>query len=171
MPFFHLDRNNTLKAGQTINHTIFNDVTPRYLQEHVDMLFPNGISSHGEFYIIQNGSSTDPQATMIELLFEYVRRGCFADKPSRYEAFFAFETLKDLSAFIARYKISTGTVWEVECNNVFKGDMNLLALYHSSLVFSYNAHCYWQGLPSSSPLWELLLTPPVYVAKQLYGLE
>ena len=46
--FYHIDRRGTLTLDSIIDLTRYNDVEPEILQQHVDMLFQDGVSQHGE---------------------------------------------------------------------------------------------------------------------------
>ncbi|MEZ8709349.1 hypothetical protein AB6H46_23970, partial [Vibrio alginolyticus] len=54
--FYTVDRLGTLSSGTVIDITKYDDVNPEVLQSHVDELFPNGGSAHGENYLLKNGS-------------------------------------------------------------------------------------------------------------------
>jgi len=168
------------------------------LQAHIDALFPSGVSELGNRYFLCSQMSADfvneaikfldtcesldqakreiesalsnSRIATIEILFEYVRRSCFPDKPSRFTSVFAWETLDQARAFRKRY--GEGPIWEVECDErPFRADMNLVTLGKSVLTLSYSAHRYWSGLPGINadvpPWWEVLLTPPVRVLQQV----
>lgn len=170
--YHHIDRLGTLRPDSTISLTRYNDINPEDLQQHVDLLFPEGVSNHGEHYFLKADTRARAVDPVIELLFEYVRRSFYTDKPSRFQSFFAFGSREDARIFMERYCNSRCTIWRVECDEsrAFKADMNILTLIDSLLVTSYRAHCYWQGLPDpggDSPLWEFLLSPPVKVLERL----
>lgn len=170
--YYHIDRLGTLRSDSVIGLTRYDDIDPEALQQHVDQLFPEGVSSHGERYFLRNGTPAIVISPAIELLFEYVRRSSYADKPSRFQSFFAFGSLNDASNFREKFCNSQGTIWRVEYDDsgAFKADMNVLTLRDSLLVSSYRAHRYWQGLPDPSgepPVWEYLLPPPVTILSRI----
>lgn len=170
--FYHIDRLGTLRSDSVIGLTHYRDINPEALQQHVDQLFPEGVSSHGERYFLRNDTPAIVISPIIELLFEYVRRSSYADKPSRFQSFFAFRSLSDSRNFLEKFCNSQGTIWEVEYDEsrAFRADMNVLTLRNSLLVSSYRAHRYWQGLPDPSgepPVWEYLLRPPVTILSRL----
>lgn len=183
--FYHVDRNMSLKQGQKIELVHYNDIKPEKLQKHVDQLFPKGFSSHGEKYFLQYKiikflqskknpniieTNMDSINIIIEILFEYIRRSNFPDKPSRFQFLHAFQSIDNTINFRKEFCNSKGYIWKVECDNYFKADMNLLNLGNcSSLELSYNANKYWSGLPGEDkvPFWEFLLTIPVRVLKRI----
>lgn len=98
---------------------------------------------------------------MIELVSELVRRVFFLDKPSRLMALFAWETLVEAIKFQKEH--GGGTIYTVEANSFFRGDMNLLFLGGSGIGAIKFAMKYWRGEAGGQPRWEYLLVPPVHV--------
>jgi len=182
--FYHVDCNMSLKQGQKIELVHYNDIKPEKLQKHIDKLFPQGFSDHGERYFLSNEievkfekSRTNPNIletnsnsknAIIEILFEYVRRSHFFNKPSRFQSLHAFHSLDNAKYFMKKFSNSDGYIWKIECNNAFKANMNLLKLEGSLLVLSFIAHEYWLGLPGRpNPFWEFLLSPPIKVLMRI----
>jgi len=168
--FYHVDRSEALNPNDEIKLVHHNDLVPDFLQEHVDSLFPDGVSVHGDRYFLNNASSAVGVDPIIELVFEYVRRSNYPHRQSRFQSFFAFKSFNDAIDF--REKYGNGVIWEVECDDsrAFTADMNNLTLNDSLLVLSYRASCYWGGLPNASnqsPIWEVLLTPPIKIIRSL----
>jgi hypothetical protein len=60
---FTVDRSGTLEEGQIISLVKYRDVEPHEVQIHVDSLFPDGVTSHGERYILSNLFSEDVPPT------------------------------------------------------------------------------------------------------------
>jgi hypothetical protein len=167
---------------------MYQDEAQKELQAHTDFLFPSGVSDHGNHYFLNpqlsanmGGTAVDfvhacqsldqAKAGIIEvinngnmaalgLFFEYVRRACFVDKPSRFTSFFAWETVEQAKAFRGDNHMP---IWEVECESYFRADMSLLNLGDSILMLSYKVHRYWAGLSNINavPCWEILLPLPV----------
>ena len=141
------------------------------MQQHVDVLFPHGVTQHGETYVLRGKKPANSVSAVIELLFEYVRRSHYHERPSRFESLFAWKTLEDAHWFAKKFTSSKSVkppaIWEVEANSCFTADMSLLTLDSSLLVLSYNAHRYWKGRPGPTPRWEVLLEPPVTVVRQM----
>lgn len=165
---FTVDRCGQLKAGMILDLIIFKDIQPPDLQNHVDSMFPKGISCHGDNYLLKNSSLANITSPAIELLFEYVRRSIFPQKPSRYSSIFGIETIEDANLFNERYGQNKGTIWEIESKDWIRCNMNLLTFTCSTLVCSYYAHKYWNGEPGPiDAFWEILLIPPVKVLCQV----
>ncbi len=166
--YFTVDRNRALKEGQIINLVKYSDVEPSELQVHVDSLFPDGVTNHGECYMLRGQTSAMGVNEVIELLVEYVRRSHFPSCPSRFQSIFAFQNIDQAMNFSKEYGISDSLIWKVESDVAFKADMHLLTLQGSLLVLSYNAHRYWKGLSSgNNPVWEYLMVPPVRVIHRI----
>lgn len=169
MFFYTLDRANSLSKDHIIMLDIFNDITPREFQDHINILFPEGVSRHGDWHFLNSKASAIGINENIELIFEYVRRAYFSDKPSRFQSFFAFDSKEDTLEFQSKYGNGLNfPIWKVKCENFFKCDMKLLHLKGSNLAISYNAHLYWLGKTNSEdPLWEYLLIPPVNIIEKI----
>ena len=166
--YFTVDRNRTLEEGKIINLVKYSDVEPHELQVHVDSLFPDGVTRHGEHYMLKGQTSAMGISPVIELLFEYVRRSHFPSRPSRFQSVFAFENIDQAVSFTKEYGKSEGLIWEVESDVAFKADMRLLTLKGSLLGLSYNAHQYWREIASgNNPVWEYLMVPPVRVIRRI----
>ena len=166
--YFTVDRNRTLEEGKIINLVKYSDVEPHELQVHVDSLFPDGVTRHGEHYMLKGQTSAMGISPVIELLFEYVRRSHFPSRPSRFQSVFAFENFDQAVSFRKEYGKSEGLIWEVESDVAFKADMRLLTLKGSLLGLSYNAHQYWREIASgNNPVWEYLMVPPVRVIRRI----
>lgn len=165
---FTVDRSGTLEEGQIINLVKYRDVEPHEVQIHVDSLFPDGVTSHGERYILSNNAPAAGVNEIIELLFEYVRRSYFPSRPSRFQSVFAFKNIKQVESFRKEYGTSDSLIFEVESDVAFKADMRLLTLHGTLLVLSYWAHRYWNGIPGgNNPVWEYLMVPPVRVVRRV----
>jgi hypothetical protein len=165
---YHVDRDSSLSKGQTIQLVRYTDIKPPEFQRHVDMMFPAGVSRHGNNYFLNNKSRSTIASPNIELVFEYVRRAFYPSRPSRFQSFFAFSTKGAALLFRKNYSNSIGKVWEVTALDSFTADMAPLTQRDSILVYSYRAHIYWQGQPSGpNPVWEVLLTPPVTILREV----
>lgn len=165
--FYIVDRQHSLREGLTIELTRYSDISPRELQLHVDDMFPDGLSSHGERYFLRSDALALVASPNIEILFEYVRRAAYPSRPSRFQSVFAFRTLADARIFRASYSTKTEPIWELHAQSYFIADMRLLTAGNSILWYSYLAHKYWKGEPSEDPLWEVLLVPPVTVLRSV----
>jgi hypothetical protein len=178
--FFHVDRTSALHEGQELELTAWEEVPPEQkipdaaLQSHVEQLFPNGLSWHGRGYLFwQNAFAFPPQPGLydaanldnmrshgIDLLFEYVRRAFFPDRPSRYQSAFGWSSLEDANRFLSGGGASGAAIWEIEGEAPFQADMNLLVL-GTALSSSLFAHRYWNGesQPDKPPHWEHFIAP------------
>lgn len=170
--FYHIDRLNSLRVGQEINLMKFKDISCNNpsinaaLQSQFDMFMKEGVSRHGDHYFATNPFFYDTSYD-IELIFEYERKLNFPELPSRFQSLFAvdreniFPMLYRLGALHKSVRI-----YEVECNNYFKADMNLL-YKGSNLINTFYAKRYWSGENLSAPLYEYLLKLPVKVIRRV----
>lgn len=165
--FFHFDRKSLLSEGDIINLTKYTDISPDYLQKHIDKYYPSGFTGHGEYYLLQGTSASKLINPNIEIFFEYVRRAYYKNKPSRFQSFFAFNSMEEVVKFIDKFQYKSGKLWEVECEKSYSADMSLLNIGSSILTYSYNAHLYWEGKSSDDPIWEVLLAPPVNIIQEV----
>ncbi|MGF1907564.1 DUF2441 domain-containing protein [Aliivibrio salmonicida] len=168
--FYAVDREGKLKESLVISLTKHNDISPPELQSHVNLLFPNGFSVHGDKYFLNNASLGNLTEPAIELMFEYVRQSSFNEIPSRFQSFFACETLVEALQFKQQFGTSTSKIFEVYSDRpYFKGNMNLLQNGQSVLVSSFFAHEYWKGNsgPDQAPFWEVMLSLPITVGKEV----
>ena len=165
---FHVDRSKSLSSGDVVELIRHTDIEPDYLQAHMDEMFPEGVSSHGERYFVKYVPIGDTQDPANELVCEYVRRSHFVERPSRFESLFAFRNLVDAEAFRASKGPTDARIYEIECEDTFFADLNLLRLVGcSALEASFFAHEYWGGHEGApyfgAPVWEALVRPPVVV--------
>lgn len=165
--FFTVDRSGALAPGLEITTRRHTNIEPPFLQDHVDFMFPEGVSKHGDSYFLSSGSRASVASPAIELLFEYVRRAHFPNKPSRFTSIFAVDSLSAATAFNRKYGGGTAAVWEVESAAYFRGNMGFLTTDQTNLACSYFAHLYWAGeagpVESVELFWEFLLPCPVKV--------
>lgn len=168
--FYTVDRFGSLNEGDVIDLQYHDDVNPSHFQEHVDSMFSDGFSKHGDRYILKSDSIGNVSSPAIELLFEYVRQAHFPNVTSRFQSFFACETQHEASLFRGRFGQGTEKIYEVFTENeYFKGNMNLLNNNQTSLVCSYLGHEYWKGntLNEFDDFWEILLTLPVTIGSEV----
>jgi hypothetical protein len=118
-PFYTVDRRQTLHQGFQIELVKYNDINPPELQVHVDEMFPEGVSSHGEFYFLRNSSHHGLANPSIELVFEYVRRAKYPDRPSRFQSIFAFELPQQAAEFRRWFGSGQGVIGKYERMNTF----------------------------------------------------
>lgn len=147
--------------------------TRQNLEELTLQLFPDGLTFHGKKYLLdeclviktpQGPAPYVPHIPIIELVFELVRRVFFAEKPSRMTSLFAWASRSEAFAFQKVH--AGGSIYEVEAETSFRGDMNLLFLGGSGVGAMLFAMKYWRGESSPTPRWEYLLVPPVRVIEE-----
>ena len=161
--FFYADRSRTLGPGTELGLIAPpHNLVPPGLNSLVQDLFPNGVTNHAQWL----WRSIDVYG-LHESLFEYVRRGEFADKPSRFESIFGFAQLDDARTFLARYPVKGvfgGNVLRVEGESRHRGNLALFDVIMNPGHAILGARAYWSGRPGLAPaLWEHLLSPPVQV--------
>ena len=87
------------------------------LRAHVAELFPDGLSLHGWQYMVERHDFIRPTNSdalfvnhnmVVELVFEYVRRAVFPSRCSRFQSFFAWESLEMARAFRKEGQASSG---------------------------------------------------------------
>lgn len=172
--FYHIDRTNQLKENTIINLNMFkdvksednNDYTSSILQNTLDEMFPLGVSNHGEQYFVSGSLFNDTNAD-IELIFELIRKCSFPTQNSRFQSFFAIDELTVIP-MLQRLQANPEfvSIWEVDCDNYSKHDMNLLSK-SSNLVNVSLANLYWNGETLGNPLYEYLLKPPVKIIRRV----
>ncbi len=178
--YFHVDRAQSLQLGQVIslnrakiNNGASNAPDPA-LQAHFDKQFPAGVSRHGESYFLKAFWAVDATNNRHEIVFEYVRQAAFPQRPSRFTSFFVSKSLGDARAFGDKYRSHDAndnglpyTIWEVEGEEVFTADMELISQHQANnFAVSYVAHQYWSGATiMPNPEWETFLKLPVRVVR------
>lgn len=161
-----MDRLGTLAEGQVCRLEKYADVNPQVLADHVEELFPDGVSAHGERYFLRADAQALIVNPMLELFFEQVRRAAFAKRPSRLQSMFAVETLAEANQFQAQH--GGVAIYKVSAEVIFRGDMSLLQMGNSTLVVSWFAYQYWKGEAGpADPFWEYLLKCPVHVGERV----
>jgi len=142
------------------------------LRAHVAELFPDGLSLHGWQYMVERHDFIRPTNSdalfvnhnmVVELVFEYVRRAVFPSRCSRFQSFFAWESLEMARAF----RKDGQALYRVESSSIFRADQSWLTLGVQNAIASLSAHRYWSGAPSGTPRWEILLAPPVRVRERI----
>jgi hypothetical protein len=175
--FYHLDRKGTLSPGSVVtlkppNYSSLNTVGITIDPTFLASLYPNGLSQHGQYYLIDVGQHTRQQmpqsgeplaklSSVLETYWELVRRAEFPDEPSRFESFFAFKTPNEARAFGG----GTGPVYEVDANVWEEFDFNLLKQPTSLALQWIQIRQYWNHGASPNPLWECLVKPPAKILR------
>jgi len=153
-----------------ISLTKYTDISPIHLQEHVNKMFPEGVSHHGDKYFLLDNSAGNISSPAIELLFEYVRQAHFPNAISRFQSFFACETKGEAIHFRNIYGNEKDSIYEIyTANDYMKVNMMLLGNNQTTLIYSHFAHEYWNGHASElpNPFWEVLLKLPVTIGSKL----
>ncbi len=170
--FYHIDRCKKLKVDDEINLIKYNDIKGNtdkitlLLQNQVDFMFPEGVSSHGNYYYISNSLLNDTDCS-IELVFELYRRTYHSNKISRFQSFFCVEK-ENILNMIRRLNANPNEVniFEIECDEYEKHDMNLLHK-NSNLVNTVFCDLYWKGLSMENSLYEILVKPPIKIGRAI----
>ncbi len=139
--------------------------------KRINHLYPDGLSEHGVNYLIKQGIVIFENGTrkpldithttpMIEAIFELIRLNEFPHLPSRMQSMFAWCELSDAQEF----KATNGDqcqILEVEYENAFIADQNLLYL-GGSVIGAYElARKYWSGVRGNNCKLEAVLALPV----------
>ena len=168
MNLYTVDRKSTLNPGDVCDLVEYNDIDPESLATHVSSMFPDGVSAHGETYFLHNNAHSMVVSPMLELVFEYVRRGKYPHLPSRFQSIFAVDSTAAAEQFKTRFCCTSAPVYRVESKRTLKADMNLL-IAQTVLVTSYFGNLYWSGQqhPELEPFWEYVLPCPVTVCERV----
>ncbi len=135
-------------------------------------MFNGKLSAHGKTYFynqfVYNGSGFSVHdSAVIEYTYELVRQIHFSKAPSRFQSFFAVESIEDAQKLRNETFSGHGDIYEVECEDFFKADMKLL---YTGICFAGNqilANKYWSGESSDNPLWEILMKEPVRIIRKI----
>jgi hypothetical protein len=176
---YSVDRLGQLQAGMSLELIRYANVQPPVLQVDVDAWFPEGVTSHGERYLLRPAPAFMFEPN-IELTCELIRRAEFPNLPSRFQSAFGCKSLAEAKLFLAEFGPACrgAQIFEVETDvEPFRADMRCLNIQGSILVAAYGARRYWRqdpnkmelfpGVLPTAPFWELLLQPPVRVLRQV----
>jgi len=165
--FYSVDRKSLLKENHVVELFKPNISVP-LLKPHFDEMFPEGISSFGARFLLEDKDKLDSSSSRIEMVFEFVRRLNFPNRPSRLQSFYASMNIDDSISFREKHGKPTDTIWKVVCEKYFVADYNLLNTGPTNLALSYLAKTYWSGGSiDQTPFWEALLIPPVTVLERV----
>ncbi|MCH8048074.1 MAG: DUF2441 domain-containing protein [Planctomycetes bacterium] len=166
--FYTVDGLGQFRDGLQLDLERFEDLSPPELQQHVDHIFSEGVSRHGDEHFLKNTSRASVASPAIELLFEYVRRAHFPDRPSRFQSWFGTSDIQSALEFRTQYRGASDALWVISAEHSFRANMRLLTSDRSTLMYSHFAHLYWSGEQGPiSALWENLLVPPVHVVRRV----
>lgn len=169
--YFHVDRGAQLCQGQRINLQKLEFPTSPDLDLHCNSQLLNNVSFHGKQYLNSQVKAGNGEAA-IELIWEYVRRAHFPNKPSRYGATFAWRTKEEAEAFLEIAGPNIAKIWRIDAAESFIANMSLLNIGTSAIRASQFAHAYWEGSVGpvinglQKPAWEVLLTGNLTVIDQ-----
>ena len=168
MDLFTVDRSGLLSEGHVCVLIEYDDIAPPEINALVRELYPRGVSFHGEAYLLRNGIATNITDANTEMIFEWVRRADFPDRPSRYQSLYAVDNLDAAHTFMNMFGTGDSPVFRLASESAFRADMRLLNANSSALVKSYFASLYWQGLPfpQDEPQWEWLVPCPVVIGER-----
>lgn len=161
---YHIDRSGKLQEEQIISFS-------NYSSDISTQLFDGKVSEHGKRYLTEC-FAPDLVPFIIEYEFELIRQSSFPERFSRYQSFFALESIEDLIYWPELFKPEF-KIYEIEFhhNNVqkldasfLKGGPDLNFNLHWDPNWTFNAAMqYWNGQTSEKPKPELLILPPVTV--------
>jgi hypothetical protein len=136
--------------------------------------FPEGLSHFGKDYLMErvryervDNYGYISQVMSIDAYFEFVRRLRFPGQPSRYQSFFAWESLDEARTFNNFKAQGKGEIFLVTAAKNARLDANWLNIGQFYVEGIYFAEQCWRGLPSDKPAWEYLLGFPVTVIERV----
>jgi hypothetical protein len=171
---YSMDRRGFWRPGE-----IFNLRSPDFdfLDAHIITIdkellsreFDKGISAHGQDYLLANGVGDGAdlkslRSTLMELVWELVRRKDFPLMPSRFTCIFGCDRVEEVESFSKKYG-GIGPIYEVIADTYYKLDMSWLAWASPTTQLWSNAFNYWSGASSSQPFWEYLVPLPAKIGK------
>ncbi len=179
---YHVDRYHLLSVGMQI--TLQKPNFEGFMAKYMNNLFPEGLSKAGVIFTANCPLNSN---TLIqnfrEIEFEYLRRICFPDKPSRFQCFFSAKTCKEAFGWIQLFTPSTQLqpiIWKIDVpddsleldvawRDMFATGEHGVNIY--SPQSSYEAaYYYWSGQFSDQPKLEIvspLASGPVRVLEQV----
>jgi hypothetical protein len=183
MRLFTLDRANSLQENAILDLKNTDSSLPYWtteglfseadLHEHLQTIFPEGLSMHGWKYAKERHThGTRPNfshnvSCLAEMNFEYVRKGFFADKPSRFQSMFACESIEEAKIFKEKFGNVDNKIYEIEGRESLRVDMSLILLGTQNVTGSFLAHKYWRGEAGTNPFWEHIVKLPVQVLREV----
>lgn len=176
MKLYHIDRLGTINAGQTLELQKNLYIGNPKKQECLDKIIPyygEGLSRHGIHYLFNNELSNNnvmPLSNVMDIIFEYERMLNYSNKLSRYESFYAFDSI-GVKTFIKNNNLSESfyKIYEVESDYYEKYNMSLIsgeAHYNIAAM----AKIYWENGedPYNRPIInEYLLKFPIKIIREI----
>ena len=166
--YYHVDVRDEIQPGEML--TAMPVTSSKYPEdaEELNRMFPQGVSYFGATIMLhmEHGCLDGVIEQILETIRRQFRDKCGVDYPSRMSSLFACGDLQSAHDFRDRFQRPHGRIWEVECSDVFRGDMNFVG-HEMSKNHDLAVH-YWQGQQrSDEPFWEYLLRPPVKVIREI----
>ena len=166
--FYHVDVRGEIQPGETLSAMPVTSSKLPAEAAKLNAMFPEGVSFFGATIMLHMDIAC--KDAIVEQILETIRRQfrekCNVDYPSRMSSLFACADIQSAQAFKNNFQREHGTIWEVECEDFFKGDMNYVC--HDVVNDNNLAVYYWQGRQRGpEPFWEYLLRPPVKVLRQV----
>ena len=174
---YHIDRFMSLKTGMLIE--LESTCTPDSINYAAEHLFGGRMSRHGMHHMANPDGIDISMSSSIEFEFELIRKAFFPDMLSRFQAFFALESLQDILSWgnilpagqpFAIYEVSIpDTNKHHKLDSAFlRGGPNLSTMAYQPSSDFENACRYWSQAKSDNPQYELLLEPPITIGRRVY---
>lgn len=122
--FYTVDRRGRLAEGQQASLLAHPNVTPAELGAHAKDLFPDGVSPHGNQYLLGQPARDDiagARAARIEGYVEAVRAAHYPHLPSRFVCLFGSKSLEDALTFRSSFGHSTHPIYQVKAEPLVRG--------------------------------------------------
>ncbi|HEY6528242.1 MAG TPA: hypothetical protein VIZ65_06075 [Cellvibrionaceae bacterium] len=182
--YLHLDRSGRAVANTTFRLTT--DFTNRRIYSvvgqycnadpisRINSLYPDGLSEHGIRYLLAEDLVIFDQgkitvrthiSPMIEAIFVLVRMAEFSHRPSRIQSMFAW--LSSAEALNFQRQEQLGTIYEVQAEDAFIADQNLLRLGRSGADTYEFARNYWSEERSNNEKLEAVIRLPSAIGNTL----
>lgn len=192
---YHIDRRNNRSVGEILKLDTDYFTDWKEYSSYIYSLFPDGLSEHGNTYldpaIFQTNLplsidelcdlSSFSNSHLIEAFFELIRRNLFPTLPSRLQCFFGVEQLSDFKYWPELFE-ADNKVFQIqfEQEQSIKLDASFLTggisvqanpeKLEAQFAFPHlfkSAISYWSGKTSNSPKFEILVKPPILIAKEV----
>lgn len=181
MLYYHIDRNNELKQGQTLAlmEARFCLCGPMltYAEDHLNGL----VSLHGQKYLNYMYGQKETYnrgllcSAFIERDFEIVRLKYYPDQMSRLQCLFAATDLSHLLNDWQGLLSNDIVIWEIEAGKADIRDASFLVSTSQDTAFQFTEDClafegickYWEGTFSPTPQLECLVHLPAIVNRRL----
>lgn len=110
---YHISRTNAFQEGSVVN--LIHPSADKNTEEIINQRFPEGLSHHGLYHFTRHYDLSRNHDSLIENIFEYERCLNFPHRFSRFQSFFANETIEDAKYWLEFFSEKNKcTIWEVE---------------------------------------------------------